>query len=187
VENGGPTRVGHREAGGAFWICLDAINFGSGWWPTIRKRPGRSGYFAVAAGVTERFREEGPWAPAELAGIDAAVLGQDPGHPLMADFAAALRAVGARVTADHGGSFVAVLYAAAGSAPAFAGLLAGWDAFADASIYMEREVPSSSARRSSPPTSPELRAAAVDAALWHRGAGARYKSLPRPRCRCTAC
>ena len=30
------------EARAAFVLCLDAINFGSGWWPTIRKRPGRS-------------------------------------------------------------------------------------------------------------------------------------------------
>ena len=58
---------GDREARAAFVICLDAINFGSGWWPTIRKRPGRSGYFTVAAGVTERFRAVGRWTPAELA------------------------------------------------------------------------------------------------------------------------
>src|SRR4051812_1429939 len=47
----------------AFVICLDAINFGSGWWPTIRKRPGRSGYFTIAAGLTERFRDSGPGLP----------------------------------------------------------------------------------------------------------------------------
>jgi hypothetical protein len=39
------------EVRAAFVLCLDAINFGSGWWPTIRKRPGRSGYFTVAAGL----------------------------------------------------------------------------------------------------------------------------------------
>ncbi len=49
-----------REALAAFWICLDAINFGSGWWPTIRRRPGRSGYFTVAAALTEHFRRDGP-------------------------------------------------------------------------------------------------------------------------------
>jgi hypothetical protein len=48
------------EARAAFVICLDAINFGSGWWPAIRKRPGRSGYFTIAAGLTERFRTAGP-------------------------------------------------------------------------------------------------------------------------------
>ena len=55
---------GDREARAAFVICLDAINFGSGWWPEIRKRPGRSGYFTIAAGLTERFREAGPGRPA---------------------------------------------------------------------------------------------------------------------------
>ena len=48
------------EARAAFVLCLDAINFGSGWWPTIRKRSGRSGYFTIAAGLTERFRDA--WA-----------------------------------------------------------------------------------------------------------------------------
>jgi hypothetical protein len=137
--------VGDREARAAFVLCLDAINFGSGWWPTIRKRPGRSGYFTVAAGLVERFRTAGPWTAAELQAIDAAalavVLGQDPEHRLMAEFAAALRDVGAHVAADHGGSFAAVLDAAGGSAPALADLLAGWRAFADVSIYEEREVP----------------------------------------------
>jgi hypothetical protein len=41
---------GSAEGRAAFFLCLDAINFGSGWWPTIRKRPGRSGYFTIAAG-----------------------------------------------------------------------------------------------------------------------------------------
>lgn len=136
---------GDREPRAAFVVCLDAINFGSGWWPTIRKRPGRSGYFTVAAGLTDRFRAAGPWTPAELEAIDAAavaaVLGQDPEHPLMADFAAALRDVGIRVAADHGGSFAAVIDAAGGSAPALADLLAGWDSFADLSSYEGREVP----------------------------------------------
>jgi Potential Queuosine, Q, salvage protein family len=136
---------GDRESRAAFVICLDAINFGSGWWPTIRRRPGHSGYFTVAAGMTERFRREGPWTAAELAELDAAaiaaVLGQDPAHPLLAEFAASLRDVGVRVGAEHGGSFAAVADAAGGSAVALADLLAGWDAFDDVSPYREREVP----------------------------------------------
>jgi Potential Queuosine, Q, salvage protein family len=136
---------GDVETQTAFTICLDAINFGSGWWPTIRKRPGQSGYFTIAGGVTERFRERGPWSARELtclsaAGV-AAVVGQDPDHPLMADYAASLRDVGERVLSDHGGRFAAVVEAAEGSAPALAGLLAGWDAFADVSTYGGRRVP----------------------------------------------
>jgi hypothetical protein len=65
---------GDRETRAAFVICVDAINFGSGWWPTIRKRPGRSGYFTVAAGLTERFRSDGPWSAAELEALDATAI-----------------------------------------------------------------------------------------------------------------
>jgi hypothetical protein len=133
------------EARAAFVLCLDAINFGSGWWPTIRKRPGHSGYFTIAAGLTERFRESGPWSAAELAAIGAAeiaaVLGQDPDHPLLADFAAVLCDVGEHVEREHGGRFEAVVEAADGSAVALAGLLAGWEAFADVSTYDDRSVP----------------------------------------------
>ena len=133
------------EARAAFVICLDAINFGSGWWPAIRKRPGRSGYFTIAAGLTERFRTSGPWSPRELTQLYpadlAAVTGQDLALPLMEQYAASLRDVGERVLADHDGRFMAVAEAAGGSAPALADLLAGWEAFADASIYEGRSVP----------------------------------------------
>jgi hypothetical protein len=136
---------GDRETRAAFAICLDAINFGSGWWPTIRKRTGHSGYRTIAAGVTERFRGQGPWSAQELTRITAAdlapVLGQDPEHPLMELFAAALGDVGGHLLADHGGSFEAVVDAAGGSAVALAELLAGWEAFADTSQYEERPVP----------------------------------------------
>jgi hypothetical protein len=82
----------------AYLLTLDAINFGSGWFPTLRKRPGCSGYYTVAWSLADRFRELGPWTNEELAAIDApevaAVLGQDPGHELMALYAEALRQLG---------------------------------------------------------------------------------------------
>ncbi len=136
---------GDRETRIAFVVCLDAINFGSGWWPQIRKRPGRSGYFTIAAGLTERFRAAGAWTAEQLTGLTAAdlaaVTGQDPALELMEHYAAALRDVGARVGADHGGRFEAVLEGAGGSAPSLADLLAGWDAFADVSTYDGEPVP----------------------------------------------
>lgn len=132
------------EAAAGFAICMNAINFGSGWWPTVRKRPGHSGYATMAAGVEERFAAAGPWSAGELAATNAgeiaAVLGQDPGHPLMAQFAAALRDVGAHLLAEHGGRYLAVVEGA-DSVPALAAILAGWGAFADASTYEGREVP----------------------------------------------
>jgi hypothetical protein len=134
-----------REARAAFAICLNAINFGSGWWPTIRKRPGHSGYFTIAAGLTERFRMGGPWTARELSRMSAtevaAVVGQDSSQLLMAQFATSLRDVGEHLLAEHGGRFEAAVDAAAGSAVTLAGLLSEWQAFADLSAYDERPVP----------------------------------------------
>jgi len=87
----------------------------------------------------------GPWSAEELSDIGAtqlaAVLGQDPEHPLMEQYAASLHDVGERVSEDHGGSFEAVVEAAGGSAPALADLLADWNAFADVSTYDGEPVP----------------------------------------------
>src|SRR5688572_20219511 len=43
----------------AYFVILDAVNFGSGWFPKLRKRPGCSGYFTVATSLTELCRAEG--------------------------------------------------------------------------------------------------------------------------------
>ncbi|MEA2456413.1 MAG: hypothetical protein QOI45_2675 [Thermoleophilaceae bacterium] len=79
-------------------LQLDTINFGSGWWPTVRKRPGRSGYLTMAAAMADHARAHGPWTPGQLRQLDAAsvaaTLGQEPGHPLMRLFAEALRDLG---------------------------------------------------------------------------------------------
>lgn len=142
-EQGVPSTTNPEDAA-AFAICMNAINFGSGWWPTIRKRPGHSGYATMAAGVSERFADAGPWSAEELVAINAGevatVVGQELDHPLMEQFAAALRDVGAHLLGDHGGRSLGVVEAA-DSVPALAGTLAQWDAFADASIYDGRRVP----------------------------------------------
>jgi len=134
----------HPETAAAFAICMNAINFGSGWWPTIRKRPGHSGYATMAAGVSERFASAGPWSVEELRALDAKtiaeVVGQDPEHPLMPQFAAALRDVGSHIRADFGGCFLGPVEAAA-SIPRLAGVFAAWDSFADVSTYDGRQVP----------------------------------------------
>src|SRR5918998_2484489 len=86
---GSPEQVAH------YMLVLDSINFGSGWFPTLRKRPGMSGYFTVASSLTDYWRASGGWAVDELRGLTAedvaAVLGQDAGHELMALYAEALR------------------------------------------------------------------------------------------------
>jgi len=93
---------GPPEAVASFLLTLDAINFGSGWFPTLRKRQagGRpvSGYFTVAWALADHFRAHGPWTNAQLRTLPAdevaRVLGQPRDHELMALYAQALRSLG---------------------------------------------------------------------------------------------
>jgi hypothetical protein len=136
---------GTREELASFWLTLDAINFGSGWFPTLRKRDGRSGYFTISTAIRNQFLEHGPWPAPALAEIDAGevgrVLHQDPDHELMALFARSLNDLGHRVATDHDGRFAAVTDCAGSSAVALVDRLAGWDSFADTSRYDGLAVP----------------------------------------------
>jgi hypothetical protein len=89
----------------AYLFTLDAINFGSGWFPTLRKRPGSSGYYTVAWALADRFRAHGPWSNDELRALTgpdvARVLGQDEDHELMALYAQALNQLGAFLGERH--------------------------------------------------------------------------------------
>ena len=81
-----------------YMLVLDTINFGSGWFPTLRKRPGMSGYFTVAASLADHWRAGRAWSAAELRALRgsdlASVLGQEPDHELMELYAEALRDLG---------------------------------------------------------------------------------------------
>jgi hypothetical protein len=81
-----------------YMLVLDSINFGSGWFPTLRKRPGMSGYFTVASSLTDRWRAHGSWSASELRALTAdeiaAVLGQSADHELMRLYGEALRDLG---------------------------------------------------------------------------------------------
>jgi len=85
-----------------YLLALDAINFGSGWFPTLRKRldSGRpvSGYYTVAWALADHVRAAGPPTPAWLRAADtptiARILDQPPDHELMSLYAQALRELG---------------------------------------------------------------------------------------------
>jgi hypothetical protein len=129
------------EGRAAFSLTLNAVNFGSGWFPTLRKPPGLSGFRTVEAAL----RRRGSWTAGELAAISvdevAATFGQDPAHELMGHFARHLRELGERVGADHGGSFLALARSGDGSAVALAERLAGWPTWRDVSHYDGTDVP----------------------------------------------
>ena len=138
---------GEPDAVATYLLALDAINFGSGWFPTLRKRRGPdgtavSGYFTVAWGLADRFRALGPWTNAELRAMRteeiADVLGQPPDHELMALFAQALRQLG-RFLGDR--TALDAIAAADGSAVRLAEqLAAGMSMFADAGFYKRAQI-----------------------------------------------
>lgn len=133
----------------AFVVTLDAINFGSGWFPRLRKRAGRSGYYTVAMGLKDRFDAEGPWSAAELVRLRPAdlarVTGQSLDDPevaeLMTLFARALADLGALLEARHGGSFEALVAAAGGSGARLVEALAEMPLYRDVSRYDGFAVP----------------------------------------------
>jgi hypothetical protein len=123
---------GEPEDVTSYFLTLDTINFGSGWFPTLHKRKGCSGYFTVAWALADRWREAGPLSNDELRRMRteevADTLGQPRDHELMALYAQALRELGRFLGDRHP---VEVVAAANGSAAALARMLAGGMALYD--------------------------------------------------------
>jgi hypothetical protein len=127
----------------AFVLTLNAINFGSGYFPFLSKRPGLSGYLTIATNLKERFQSRGPWSAGDLVALGphhcAAVLGQDLDVPevaeLMGLFATALNDFGRFVAERHAGRFEGVVELAAGSAAALVDELATIPFYSDVARY----------------------------------------------------
>jgi hypothetical protein len=113
-------------------LILDAINFGSGWFPTLRAQRGESGTTVITRRLTEHARRRGtPWTAAELRALDtlavARVLGQDPAHELMRLYSQALNQLGTwlgertalEVIEEAGGSAERLAHALATGMPFF--------------------------------------------------------------------
>jgi hypothetical protein len=132
---------GSREDVAAYLLTLDAINFGSGWFPTLRKRPGCSGYYTVSWALADRFRAEGPWSSEDLRRMDpgevADVLGQERGHELMSLYAQALRQLGEWLGAD---TPLARVEAAGASAEALAEALRAMPFYDDVGFWKRAQI-----------------------------------------------
>ncbi|MEN3285517.1 MAG: hypothetical protein V7607_6657 [Solirubrobacteraceae bacterium] len=125
-----------------YFLVLDAINFGSGWFPTLRKRVGSSGYFTVAWALADRWRAGAGWTGAQLRAIRteevADTLGQSRDHELMALFAQALRELGRFLGARRALDVVAD---ARGSALRLAELLStGMTMWRDTGFYKRAQI-----------------------------------------------
>jgi len=133
----------------AFFLTLDAINFGSGYFPHMKKRPGRSGYFTVAGCLNDHFKENGPFSATELIRLNAQdcfrIFEQDSKNKAIAElmqlFTRALNDLGRYVLADFDGSFSALIAAAGSSAERLMNLLIRMPSFCDVGLYDGVKVP----------------------------------------------
>ncbi|MDH3521815.1 MAG: queuosine salvage family protein [Myxococcales bacterium] len=133
----------------AFVLTLDAINFGSGWFPLLQKRPGMSGYFSIATALEEHFAARGAWRADELASLTtrdcARCFGQERAASevgeLMSLYAQALNDLGRFLSVDYGGRFSGPVEEAGGSAARLVECLASMPLFRDVARYGEFDVP----------------------------------------------
>ena len=139
----------NAEAVLAFNLTLDTVNFGSGYFPNLQKRPGMSGYFTVASSLKDYFDTHGPLSAAELTALTpektAAIFSQDLADPVRAEllrhFTEALQQLGSYLSERFGGSFTHLVEQAEGSAEKLAELLAEMPYFQDVSDYHGVPVP----------------------------------------------
>ena len=159
----------------AYVITLDAMNFGSGWFPKLRKRAGRSGYYTLAMGLKDRFDNEGAWRAAELAELGAGevarALGQDLADPELAElmqlYARALADLGELLLARYRGRFEGLIEEAEGSAARLVLALARMPLYRDIAHY-----PSGAADGFAVPFYKRAQITAADLALAFDGQGA---------------
>jgi Queuosine salvage protein len=137
---------GSAEDVARYLLALDAINFGSGWFPLLDKRASGgdllSGYFTVAWNMSDDWRANGPWSAADLRAMTteriAGALRQRAGLELMSLFAQALRELGRLLGS---GGALDLVAAAGGSAQALAARLASeCTLFADRGFYKRAQI-----------------------------------------------
>lgn len=132
---------GDAEATLAYFMVLDALNFGSGFFTHLAPYRGEDGYYAVATGLRDWFAGSGVPSLAKLRTIEpaavAAVLGQDLHNrgilPFIELCASALRDLGRFVEDDLHGDWMNLLRQADHTADGVVGLLARMPFFHDIS------------------------------------------------------
>jgi hypothetical protein len=128
-------------------VAWNAVNFGSGWFPELHKRPGLSGARTLAAALADHVSAHGPPTAAWLSEADAATCARvfEQPHPGPVDdlldlFARAWRDLGA-LLADHDGSAATLVRSAGGSAARLAATLASMPLARDVADHGGEPVP----------------------------------------------
>jgi putative queuosine salvage protein len=137
-----------EESVAAEVLAWNAVNFGSGWFPLLRKRPGLSGARTLASAFADHVRSSGPPTGTWLAGADAATCARVFGQPhpgpvddLLDLFARAWRDLGELLVARHGGQAGHLVRAAGGSADRLVTSLGAMPLARDVAAYDGLEVP----------------------------------------------
>jgi hypothetical protein len=132
----------------AFALTLNAINFGSGYFPHLKKQGELSGYRTIATALRARFEREGAFSAAQLARATrsecAQLFGQDESGEageLMGLFAQAWNELGGWLQSDYGGAFEGPVKEARGSAERLTRSLARLPMYQDVATYQGFRVP----------------------------------------------
>ncbi len=141
--------LGEPDATLAYVLTLDAINFGSGYFPKLTKRPGLSGYFTVASSLKDAYEANGPLSAAQLQTLTPRdcdkIFGQadnpDPAvAELMGLFSKALNDLGRYVADSFGGSFRELVNAADGKAEGLISILKEMPFYQDVGFYKRAQL-----------------------------------------------
>jgi hypothetical protein len=136
--------LGEPDATLAYLVTLDAINFGSGYFPHLEKRAGLSGYFTVAACLKDAWpmtvEDLRRLQPADCARIFGQSAPDSAVDELMGLFAHALNDLGELIAARYRGSFGALIDAANHSAEQLVPLLAEMPFYRDVGFYKRAQL-----------------------------------------------
>lgn len=131
-----------------YFLVLDTLNFGSGYFPYFTKKKGASGYFTVAKCLKDWFLQAGVPTAADLKNIDrsacAAIFQQDMSNlhadELMQLFALALNGLGDWIMTEYAGDTTGVFRRSETAAEVVAAV-AKMPLFRDVATYAELQVP----------------------------------------------
>jgi len=140
--------IDHEEEKIQYLVILNTINFGSGYFPFLNKRQGRSGYFSIASCLTDYFKSNGPISSEVLINLSfnqvCKLFEQPPDNDhtaeLMVYFKQALNDLGIFITQQFDSNFVNLIYAADSKAEKLVNLLLSMPFFNDIEYYQYQPV-----------------------------------------------
>ncbi|MFZ5951661.1 MAG: queuosine salvage family protein [Candidatus Rifleibacteriota bacterium] len=131
-----------------YFVVLDCINFGSGFFDHLACDPGKTGYFTIASRLKKDFLKHGEFSCDYLSALTAAdccrIFAQNGNDPTVAElmqmFSQALNELGTYVKMNFNGSFTQMLESAEHSAEKLLQILTGMKYYQDTAIHFGKPV-----------------------------------------------